>query len=242
MDCSAQPPLWRALKALGRKVQGIIHRQPSPFHQPWPYKARSPCSISPCPPYLPPFPSQWLGAKPASSCLASTMQAGRSFDGTGLQPPTGCSHRLEVPAEHIVPNSSPPEVHSNISWRLDLALLTLGRCRNTVRYELFFQSIFLAYLRAFFPSPFNFFNLTWLNNLQHSSLLCTLWSPICDCETLPNPNVSTMNCSLTAGVWGFVFWENGSTLCLTKRGKNKPSLFILIRGFDGGKYNFKTVI
>lgn len=137
IDRSAQPLHQRAPKALGRKkVQGIILRQPSPLHQPWPHKAwQSPQSLKHPP--LSPFPPQQLGAKPASTCLDSIVQAWRSFGGTGLQPLTGCSHRLEMPPEHAILKSFSPELH-NVSWRLDLALLALGKCRNTVRYELFF--------------------------------------------------------------------------------------------------------
>lgn len=83
-----------------------------------------------------------------------------------------------------------------------------------------------------FSSPFNFLNLTWLDNLQYSSLLCTLRSPICVCETLPNPNVSALVCSLTAGVWGFVFWGKGKGARPPTEGKTnlfQPSQFLILK-------------
>lgn len=83
--------------------------------------------------YLPTFPFQRLGGKPASSCHACTMQTWRWLGGTGFQLPTDCSHKPEVPPEQPIPNASPPELPKSIPWRLDISLLTLGKCRNTAR-------------------------------------------------------------------------------------------------------------
>lgn len=170
------------------------HSSPDSIAPQRPAWATGPGSIPPFPLYLPAFPFQKLGGKPASSRHISAMQAWRrhveqastspptdSSQGVGGASKTPCPHiscTLEFPTclEETLEHSQIPS-NPHLEPLLSLPSLLLG-----------------------FLSPFNFFNLTWLDNLQHSSLLCTSWCPICAHKMLPNPNISALGCTLTAGV------------------------------------------